>query len=136
MTREPLHIIGEPSAVRRRTLLMDEDLGPGNIDTEEPESTKNLQSDRISFRKMRDELQNSSGAEARGGKRAGSTGVSTCRTASFPTWNMVSCSSKLSHHAFYETSRLLEASGIWTLEQGSENVWREGSSWREGSLEA
>ena len=85
-------MIGEPSAVRRCTLLTDEDLGPGNTKTEAPESTKISRTDRISFMKMRDELQKSSRAEVRGGEPAGWTRISTCWTASFPTWNTVSCS--------------------------------------------
>ena len=85
MMHEPLQIIGEPLAVNRQTPSSDKALGTGNRDTEAPESTKNSQSDRMFFRKMREELQNSSGAEARGGELAGWTGVSTCQTASFPT---------------------------------------------------
>ena len=81
MMRELLHIISEPAAIRRPTPSTDEDLGPGNTDTEAPESTKNSRLDRMSFRKMREELQNSSGAEARGGERAGWTRVPTCWTA-------------------------------------------------------
>ena len=67
-------------------------LGPKEHDSERQESTKNSRSDKMSFRKMREELQNSSGAEARGGEPAGLTGISTYRTASFPTCNTVSCS--------------------------------------------
>ena len=85
---------------------------------------------------MRYELQNSSEAEARGGEPAGWIGVSTYWTASFSTWNTVTCSSELSHHVSYETSWLPEALEIWKSEQGSENAWREGSSQREGSSEA
>ena len=136
MMWERVHVIGEPSSVRRHTLSTDVDLGPGNTDTEAPESTKNSGSDRMSFRKMRKELQNSSGAEARGGEPAGLMGVSACRTASFPTWYMVSCSLEPSHHVSYKTSRLLEASKIRMTEQGLKNAWREGSSPREDSLEA
>ena len=54
MMRELLHIIGEPFAFRRHTPSKDKDLGPGNTNTEAPEFTKNSQSDRIFFRKMRD----------------------------------------------------------------------------------
>ena len=134
--REPLQNIGEPSVVRRGTPSADKNFGPGNTDTEAPESTKNSRSERISFRKMRDELRNSSGAEATGGELAGWMGVSTCRTASFPTWNKVSCSLELSHHVSYETSRLQEASENGMMELGLENAWREGSSRRADSSES
>ena len=85
---------------------------------------------------MRDELQNSSGAEATGGEPAGLTGGSTCETACFPTWNKVSCSFEPSHHVSYETSRLQEAleMGMMEMELGSENTWREGSSQRAEDL--
>ena len=136
MMRVPLHYIGEQSAVSRRTSLTDEDLGPGNTNTEAPELTRNSWLDRIFLRKMREELQNSTGAEAIGGESAGWTGVSTCRTASFPTWNMVSCSLEASHHVFYETSRLEEALENRMMELGLEKTWREGSSRREDSSEA
>ena len=70
MILDPLHIIGDPSAVRRRTQLEEEALGPGKSDTEVPESTKHSLSDRISFRKMREEQHISSGTEVRGGAGA------------------------------------------------------------------
>ena len=84
---------------------------------------------------MRDELQNSSGAEATGGEPAGLTGGSTCETACFPTWNKVSCSFEPSHHVSYETSRLQEALENRMMELGLENAWREGSSHRADSSE-
>ena len=37
----PLQIIGDPSAVRRQTLLEEDDFGPGNTETEAPELTRN-----------------------------------------------------------------------------------------------
>ena len=110
MILEPLHTIEEPSAFRRQTSSSEEALGTGKTDTEAPESTKNSLSDRISFRKMREEQQISSGTEARGGAGAeeglaGWMGVSTCLTASFPTWNTVSCSGLPCLHASYRTNR-------------------------------
>ena len=61
---DPLHIIGDPSAVKRWTLLSEDNLGPGNTETEALESTRNSRSEIISFTNRRVELQNSSGAEA------------------------------------------------------------------------
>ena len=92
MILDPLHIIGDSSAVRRQTPSSAAPLGPVKTETEVLESTKNSWSERISFRKMREEQQISSGIGARGEEPAGWTGVSTCQTASFPTWNKVSCS--------------------------------------------
>ena len=135
--QEPLQNIGEPSAVRRQTPSADKDLGLGNTDTEAPELTKTSRSERISFRKMRDELQNSSGAEATEGEPAGWMGVSTRQSASFSTWNKVFCSLEPSHHVSYETSRLQEVLESGMMELGSEKAWREGSSWRvEDSFES
>ena len=132
--QELLQNIGEPSAVRRQTPLEDKDLGPGNTDTEAPESTKNSGLERIIFRKMRDELQNSSGAETTGGEPEGWAGVSTRRTASFRTWKIFSCSLKPSPHVSYETIRLQEALENRMMELGSENVWREEFSRRAGDF--
>ena len=85
ISRVPLHTIGDLSAVKRQTPSNEEDLGLGNTDMEAPESTRNSKLERMSFRKRRVELQNSSGAEATRGEPAGWTGVSTCLTTRFPT---------------------------------------------------
>ena len=50
----PLQIIGDPSAVRRRTPSEEVDFGPGNTETEAPESTRNSLSERMSFRNRRE----------------------------------------------------------------------------------
>ena len=55
MIGDPLHAIGDPSAVRRQTPSIEVDLGPGKTGTEAPECTKNSLSDRISQRKRREE---------------------------------------------------------------------------------
>ena len=127
--RDQLHIIGDPSAVKIRTPLSEDNLGPGNTETEAPKSTRNSRSESISFTKRRVELQNSSGVEATGGP-AGWTGV--CRTTRFLKNNNVSCSCCPSHHASYETNRVRTELEIWTSELESENAWREGSlrSWK------
>ena len=97
--RVPLHTIGDPLAVRRQTMSSEEDLGPGNTETEALESTRNSWSERMSFRKRRVKVQNSSGAESTGGQ-VGWTGVSTCRTTCFPKRNKVSCGCWPFHHVF------------------------------------
>ena len=48
MSREPLQNMDEPSAVSRRIPLTEEDLGPGNTETEAPESMRNSRPERIS----------------------------------------------------------------------------------------
>ena len=45
-------------------MLSEDNLGPGNTETEAPESTENSWLESISFRNRRVELQNSLGAEA------------------------------------------------------------------------
>ena len=124
---DPLHIIGELSAVKRWIPLSEDDLGPGNTETEAPESTRNSRLESIPFTNRRVELQSSSGAEATGGL-AGWTIVFTCQTTCFPKRNKVSCSCWPSHHVSYETNRDQTELEIWTLELKSENAWREGSS--------
>ena len=71
----PLQIIGDPSAVRRRTPSEEVDFGPGNTETEAPESTKNSLSERISFRNRREKLHNSgSGSGSGSGSSSKNTG--------------------------------------------------------------
>ena len=62
----PLQIIGDPSAVRRRTPSEDVDFGPGNTETEAPESTRNSLLERISFRNRREKLHNSGSGSGSG----------------------------------------------------------------------
>ena len=64
MIQDQLHTIEDPLAVKRQTLPLEVDLGPGKTETEALESTKNSLSDRISCRKRRDEQQTSSGRGA------------------------------------------------------------------------
>ena len=114
----PLQISGDPSAVRRQTPLEEVDFGPGNTDTEAPESTKNFLSERISFRNRREKLQNSgSGSGSSSKKPAGWKGRSTCRTASFPTPYRVSGNAELCCHASYGTNRDPEKQEILMTEQ-------------------
>ena len=108
-----LQTIEDPSAIRRQTPSEESDLGPGNPETEAPESTKNSWSERISRRNRREKLHNSglgSGSVPRfnSEKPAGWKGSSACRTASFPTPNRVSYSSELYLHASYGTNTVLE----------------------------
>ena len=89
--------MGVPSAVSNLTLLEEVDMGPGNMDTEASESTRNSLSDRISLRNNREEQNTScsSGTEAGteiGTELAGWTGTSTCWTAGFLRLYKVSCS--------------------------------------------
>ena len=68
---------------------------------------------------MREEQQISSGTGAGGGAEAGLgpvgwTWTSTCRTTSFTTWNMVSCSSLPCLHASNGTNGLRKESGTWS----------------------
>ena len=118
MRQEPLQNIEEPSAVNRWTPSTEEDLGPGNTETEAPESTRNSRSERISFTNRRVGLQNSPGAVATEGP-AGWTEVSTCRTTRFPKRNRVFCSWRLSHHVSCETSIGQAELEIWTTEPES-----------------
>ena len=123
--RVPLQTIRDLLAVRRQTPSSKEDLGPGNTDTKAPESTRNSLLERMSFRKRRVELQNSSGAEATGGGPAGWTGVSTCQTTGFLKRNKISNSCQLSGNASCGTIRVMTEQRIWKLEMGFENTWRE-----------
>ena len=114
----PLQIIGDPSAVRRRTPSEEVDFGPGNTETEAPESTKNSLSERISFRNRREKLQNSgSGSGSSSKKLTGWKGRSTCRTASFATQYRVSGNAELCCHASYGTNRDPEKQEILMTEQ-------------------
>ena len=89
----PLQTIREPSAVRRPTPSEESDLGPRNMETVAPESTKNSWLERISCRNRREKLHSSgsgSGPGFNSEKPAGWKGSSTCWTANqirtgFPT---------------------------------------------------
>ena len=48
MMQEPLHTIGDLSAVRSQTPSIEVDFSPGNTETEAPELTRNSLSDKIS----------------------------------------------------------------------------------------
>ena len=122
----PLQIIGDPSAVRRLTPSEEVDFGPGNTETEAPESTKNSLSERISFKNRREKLQNSGSGSGSGSgsslkKPAGWKGRSTCRTASFPTLNRVSGTAELCCRVSYDTNRDPEKQEILTKEQALQN---------------
>ena len=114
-----LQIIGEPSAIRRRTSSEESDFGPENTETEAPESTRNTLSERISLRNRREYL-HISGSGSVLKKLAGWKGRFTCRTASFPTPSRVSDSVELCFHASCDTSKDLEKKKM--IEQKSENV--------------
>ena len=123
----PLQIIGDPSAVRRLTPSEEVDFGPGNTETEAPESTKNSLSERISFRNRREKLHNldagsGSGSGSSSKKPAGWKGRSTCRTASFPIPNRASGNAELCYHASYGTNRVGEKQEILMTEQELEIV--------------
>ena len=95
MMPDPLYTIGVPSAVRRQTPLVEVEFGPGNTETEAPESKRNSLSEKISQRKKREEHQILSGTGAETGTGtgpAGWLGASTCRTTSFPNPSTASCS--------------------------------------------
>ena len=103
----PLETIGEPSAVRRQTLLEEADLISGNTETEARESTKNSWLPRMSCRNSKEKLHCSwtgsgsgsgTGYDNSSEKPAGWKGSSTCQTASFSTPSRVSYSSELYLH--------------------------------------
>ena len=64
MRREPLQNMNEPSAVSRQIPWTEEDLGPGNTETEAPESMRNSRPERISCTNKRVGLLNMSWDEA------------------------------------------------------------------------
>ena len=120
----PLQTIGEPSAVRRQTSLEESDLGPGNTETEAPESNKNSRLERISCRNSREKLHCSgtgswsgTGSDNSLEKPAGWKESSTCQTASFPTPSRVSYSAELCIHVSTDTNMDLDKMENARMEQ-------------------